>query len=74
MFKHFKSKTKAPSLRIRSHSVDSKGPGQVAETISMASMKLTPQTEPSAVLQDNGLGLFAVACVQVPQPHWPKRC
>ena len=39
--------------------MDSKGPGQVAETISMASMPLIPQTEPSVVLQDNGPELFA---------------
>ena len=39
--------------------MDSKVPGQAAETISMASMPLIPQTEPSAVLQDNRPGLFA---------------
>ena len=58
MFKQLKSKTKAPSLRIRSQSADSKGPGSVAETLSMASMPLIPQTESTAVLLDSGPGLF----------------
>ena len=39
-------------MRIRSHSANSKGPGQVAEAFIMASMPLIPQTEPSAVLHD----------------------
>ena len=58
MFQRFKSKTKTSSLRIHSQSADLKGPGQSAETISMASMPLIPQTEPSVVLHDNGPGLF----------------
>ena len=58
MFQQLKSKTKASSLRIRSQSADSKGPGPVAETLSMASMPLIPQTESTAVLSDSGPGLF----------------
>ena len=58
MFQHFKSKAKTPSLRIHLRSADSKAPGQRVETISMASMPLVPQTEPSAVLHDNGPKLF----------------
>ena len=58
MFQCLKSKTKAPSLRIRSQSVDSKGSGPTAETFSMASMPLIPQTESTAVLADTGPGLF----------------
>ena len=59
MFQHFKSKTKAPSLRSRSRSADSKGPGPATETVSMASMPLIPQTETTAVLSDSGPGLLA---------------
>ena len=59
MFQRLKSKTKTPSLQICSRLADSKTPGQGAETISMASMPLIPQTESSAVLHDNGQGLLA---------------
>ena len=58
MFQRFKSKTKTSSLRIHSCSVDSKGMRQSAETISMASMPLVPQTDSSAVIHDTGQGLF----------------
>ena len=58
MFQRLKSKTKALSLRIRSRSVDSKVSGPAAETLSMASMPLIPQTESTAVLSDSGPGLF----------------
>ena len=58
MFQLFKSKTKTSSLRIRSHLADSKGTRQSAETISMASMPLIPQTDSSAVIHDTGPGLF----------------
>ena len=60
MFQCLKSKTKAPSLRIRSRSVDSKGSGPAAQTFSMASMPLIPQTESTAVLVDTGPGLFTM--------------
>ena len=58
MFQHFKSKAKTSSLWIHLHLADSKGPEQSAETISMARMPLVPQTESSAVLHDDGPGLF----------------
>ena len=57
MFQRFKSETKTPSLRIHSCSADSKGIGQSAETISMASMPLVPQTDSSVVIHDTGPGL-----------------
>ena len=40
--------------------MDSKGPGQQTETISMASMPLVPQTALSAVLHNSGPGLFTM--------------
>ena len=66
MFQTFKSKTKAPSLRIRSCSADSKGIGQSAETISMASMPLVPQIDSSVVIHDTGPGLFTLGDVTAP--------
>ena len=60
MFQQLKSKTKAPSLRIRSRLVDSKGSGPAAKTLSMASMPLIPQTESTAVLLDSGPELFTM--------------
>ena len=66
MFQRFKSKTKAPSLRIHSLSADSKGIRQSAETISMASMPLVPQTDSSVVIHDMGPGLFTLGDVTGP--------
>ena len=71
MFQRFKSKTKAPSLRICSHSADSKGIRQSAETISMASMPLVPQTDSSAEIHDTGPGLFASGDVTAPVSSAP---
>ena len=67
MFQRFKSKTKAPSLRIQSQSADSKGIKQSAETISMASMPLVPQTNSSAVIHDTGPRLFTLEDLTVPE-------
>ena len=75
MFQQLKSKTKAPSLRIRSRSVDSKGSGPAAKTFSMASMPLIPQTESTAVLAETGPRIiyhWETVHTQVPQPHLPK--
>ena len=71
MFQRFKSKTKAPSLRIHSLSADSKGIRQSAETISMASMALVPQTDSSMVIHDTGPGLFTSGDVKVPVSNAP---
>ena len=60
MFQCLKSKTKAPSLRIRSQSADSKESGPATQTFSMASMPLISQIEPTAVLADTGPGLFTI--------------
>ena len=65
MFQRFKSKTKAPSLRIHSCFADSKGIRQSAETISMASMPLVPKTDSSVVIHDMGPGLFTLGDVTV---------
>ena len=66
MFQRFKNKSKTPSLRICSCLADSKGIGQSAETISMASMPLVPQTDSSAVIHDTEPGLFALGDATVP--------
>ena len=66
MFQRFKSKTKASSLRIHFRSADSKGIGQSAEMISMASMPLVPQTDSSAVIHDTGPGLFTLGDATAP--------
>ena len=58
MFQRFKSKTQSSSLRICSHSADSKGVGQLAKIISMANMPLVAQTDSSAVIYNTGPGLF----------------
>ena len=71
MFQRFKSKTKAPSLRICSCSADSKGIRQSAETISMASMPLVPQTDSSMMIHDTGPGLFTSGDVIVPVSSAP---
>ena len=71
MFQRFKSKTRAPSLRIHSQSADSKGIGQSAEMISMASMPLVPQTDSSVVIYDTGPGLFALGDVTAPVSSTP---
>ena len=71
MFQRFKNKTKTPSLRIRSHSADSKEIRQAAETISMASMPLVPQTDSLAVIHDTGPGLFTSGDVTVPVAKVP---
>ena len=71
MFQRFKSKTKAPSLRICSWSADSKGIEQSAETISMASMPLVPQTDSSAVIHDTAPGLFTSGDVTAPVSSAP---
>ena len=71
MFQRFKSKTKSSSLRICSHSADSKGIRQSAETISMASMPLVPQTDSSVVIHDTGPGLFASGAAIVPVSSAP---
>ena len=71
MIQRFKSKTKAPSLRIHSQSPDSKGNKQSAETISMASMPLVPQTDSSMVIHDTGPRLFTLGDVTVPVPSAP---
>ena len=71
MFQRFKSKTKAPSLRIHSRSADSKGIGQSAEMISMASMPLVPQTDSSVVIYDTGPGLFTFGDVTAPVSSTP---
>ena len=71
MFQRFKSKTKTSSLRICSCSADSKGIGQSAETISMASMPLVPQTDSSAVIHDTGPGLFVSEDMTAPVSSTP---
>ena len=71
MFQRFKRKTKGSSLRICSCSADSKGIRQSAETISMASMPLVPQTDSSAVIHDTAPGLFASGDVTVPVSSAP---
>ena len=71
MFQKFKSKTKAPSLRIHSQSADSKGIEQSAETISMASMPLVLQTNSSVVIHDTGPGLFTSGDVTAPVSSVP---
>ena len=71
MFQRFKSKTKVPSLRIHSRSADSKGIEQSAETISMASMPLVPQTDSSVVIHHTGPRLFTSGDVTVPVSSVP---
>ena len=58
-------------MRIRLRSADSKGIGQSAETISMASMPLVPQTDSSMVVHDTGPGLFTLRDVTVPVSSAP---
>ena len=71
MFQRFKSKTKSSSLRIRSRSADSRGIRHSAETISMASMPLVPQTDSSVVIHDTGPGLFASGDMTAPASSAP---
>ena len=58
-------------MRIHSCSADSKGIGQSAETISMASMPLVLQTDSSAVIHDTRPGLFVTGDATAPVSSAP---